>query len=136
MFRFLLLWLQNENRHLLLLRRYLAGLVEDNKEDEDEDAHSSVTNNGRDGPHRQAHPQFMVHGQPVGCFQTQYVLSSEMGLRSINGSTAFTSIPVFIDIPERKHSLFNLQAHSHMTRHIRPQSTCMSRGLQSGQCDH
>lgn len=56
------LLLLRERRSLLLTRRHLAGLVQDDKEDEDEDADHRVANDGRDGPHRKAHPHLMFHG--------------------------------------------------------------------------
>lgn len=37
--------------HILLLRRHLAGLVEDSKKDEYEDAHDGVADDGHDSPH-------------------------------------------------------------------------------------
>lgn len=56
------LLLLRERRSLLLTRRHLAGLVQDDKEDEDEEADHRVANDGHDGPHGQAHPQLMFHG--------------------------------------------------------------------------
>ena len=47
----------------LLVWRHLAGLVKDDKEDEDEDTDRGVTNNGRNGPQRQSHPQIVLHGR-------------------------------------------------------------------------
>lgn len=61
----LLLLLLCEHWHLLLVGRHLAGLVEDDEEDQDEDTNHWVTNDGHDGPHRQAHPQLMLHGSTV-----------------------------------------------------------------------
>lgn len=43
--------------------RHLAGFVEDHEEDEDEQAHYGVTNNGHDSPKRQTHTQLMLHAQ-------------------------------------------------------------------------
>lgn len=48
-------------RRLLLPRRHLAGLVEDAEEDEDEDAHRGVADDGRDSPHGQARRQVTLH---------------------------------------------------------------------------
>lgn len=56
------LLLLRERRSLLLLGRHLAGLVQDDKEDEDEDADHRVANDGHNGPHGQAHPQLVLHG--------------------------------------------------------------------------
>lgn len=56
------LLLLREGRSLLLTGGNLAGLVQDDKEDEDEDADHRVADDGHDGPHRQAHPQLMFHG--------------------------------------------------------------------------
>lgn len=40
-----------DGRRLLLLRRHLAGLVEDAEKDEHEDAHHGVADDGHDRPH-------------------------------------------------------------------------------------
>lgn len=61
LFSLLLLRQRFENWQFLLVWRHLAGLVEDDEEDEDEDAHHWVTSDGYNGPDRQAHPQIMLH---------------------------------------------------------------------------
>lgn len=61
LFRVLLVQFCCENWHFLWVWRHLAGLVEDDKEDEDEDANHRVTNNGHNGPHGQARPQIVLH---------------------------------------------------------------------------
>lgn len=46
-----------EDRRFLWAGGHLAGLVEDGEEDEEEEAHHRVADDGHNGPSRQASPQ-------------------------------------------------------------------------------
>lgn len=96
LFILLLLQLCCENRHFLLVWRHLAGLVEDDKEDDDEEAYYRVTNNGHNGPYRQAISQFVLHGRrDSGLWDPSGGQTSEVSVSSNNPQGNLASMHFF-----------------------------------------